>query len=251
LEIGGSNLPHDLVFGVLGAKKWVCVDLLGWFGGHVDSAKNSLMTSGKIVYPLNHPDSKKIIQGNDYIVFDGSATEIGDELHDEFDACVSICSFEHIHELHKAVDGIYHSLKDHGILHTLFGPIWSHEVGHHFVIDADQYNFNKSRECHLPPFAHLLFSASELDELLSPHYTTDEGIQIKNRIIEQCTDKTCSNRLFYEDFLEIMKDSRFQNVSITPSGKSRINKTTWQQLRRLYPNYQAFNVYNIKIVAQK
>jgi SAM-dependent methyltransferase len=244
LEIGGSNLPRELVFSVLGAKKWICVDLLGWLEGN---RKDALKTSERIVYPLNHPDSKQIIRDNDYVVFDGSATEIGKELHDEFDACVSICSFEHIHELHKAVDGIYHSLKNLG---TLYTPIWSGDVGHHFWID-EKYNFTRSRECHLPPYAHLLYSASEIDELLSPYYVTAEEIQTKNKIVKQCTDETLSNRLFYEDFFQIMKSSQFQNISVTPYWTSQVDVTTWLQLCRLYPNYNAFSVNGVQIVAQK
>ena len=252
LEIGGSNLSHDLVFGILGAKKWICVNLLerevadlelngsGWYG-----------VSSKNIYPLNHPDSKKIIHDNDYVIFDGSATEIGKELHEEFDACISICSFEHIHELHKAVDGIYCSLKNHGILHTQFGPIWSGIIGHHFWIDPDKYNFIKSLECHVPPFAHLLYSAAEFDELLAPHYTSEEEIWIKNQIVLKCTGETCSNRLFYEDFFDIMKDSPFQNISVAPYWSNVVDETTYLQLCRLYPTYRSFSVNGMRIVAQK
>lgn len=248
LEIGGSNLPHDLVFGILGAKKWICINMLegkrvndaGWFGATSDN-----------IYPLNHPDSKGIIHNNDYVIFDGSATEIGEELYEEFDACVSICAFEHIHGLHKAVDGIYRSLKNHGIFHTNFGPIWSGDVGHHFWIDPDKYHFSRSGECHVPPFAHLLYSAPEIDKLLAPYYMTEEEIRIKNRIVEQCTKYTTSNRLFYEDFFGIMKDSVFQNVSIMPYWGSVLDESTWLRLCRLYPTYRAFSVSGVRIVAQK
>ena len=250
LEIGGSNLPRDLVFGILGAKKWICVELLD-FREDWDR-RTGLLASGETIYPLNHSDSKKIIQDNDYVVFDGSATEIGEELHEVFDACVSICAFEHIHGLHKAVDGIYHALKNYGIFYTQFGPIWSGEVGHHFaVVPTHKYHFNKSKECHVPPFVHLLYSASEIDKLLAPYYITEEDIRIKNEIVKQCTDGTSSNRLFYEDFFDIMKDSAFSKISVVPTWDSVLDETTWLQLCRLYPSYRSFNVNSIQIVAQK
>ena len=65
LEIGGSNLPRELVFDILGVKKWVCVNLTQDTG------------TPEKTYPLNHPDTKSIIHENDFILFQGSATEIG------------------------------------------------------------------------------------------------------------------------------------------------------------------------------
>ena len=253
LEIGGSTLPHNLVFDILGAKKWICVDLFGSNEGSNTHWNQGRLGASEKIYPLNHQDTKKIIRDNDYVVFNGSATEIGQELHDEFDACVSICAFEHIFELQKAVDGIYYSLKNHGILFSEFGPIWSGPVGHHFWIDGYRYNFSRSQECHLPPYAHLLYSASEIDKLLAPYYVTEEEIRIKNEIVKQCTKEgTCSNGLFYEDFLQIMKDSPFQNISVIPGFQNTIDTAkTYRHLCQRYPNYRAFEATNITIIAQK
>jgi SAM-dependent methyltransferase len=247
LEVGGCNLPRDLVLGILGAKKWVCVEQLKWL-----EFDRKTMPSERVFYPLNHPDSKQIIHDNDYIVFDGSATEIGKELHGEFDACVSFAAFEHFDDLPKAVDCIHRALKPNGLLCSSFGPIWSCNVGHHFWIEGSHfYHFNNIKGSHLPPFVHLLYSASEIDELLNPFYTTEEEIQIKNEIVDQVANKTRSQGLFYEDYLDIMKESRFGNVSVIPYWQNAVDETTWNKLCLRYPNYRSFNVNGVRIVAQK
>jgi len=255
LEIGGCNLPRDLVFGVLEAKNWVCVDFLDY----VESDDNqfhwripkSSVTPEKI-FPLGHQDSKKIIRDNDFVLFAGSSTEIGPELHREFDIVYSCNAFEHIRGLPKAIDNIHHCLKDNGILYSRFGPIWSCYVGSHFYVDA-QHNFiNRSRESHLPDFAHLLYSASEIDKLLSPYYVTPEEIQIKNRIVELCTVGTSSNRLFFEDYLHILEHSLFEKFSMRALwSESTMSRKIYRKLRQRHPNYRAFNVYGIELVAQK
>lgn len=245
LEIGGSNLPREFVFGILGAKKWVCVNLLD------DNTSGGSITP-ETIYPLNHPKTKQIIRAHDFVLFKGSVTEIGKELHNEFDACISVCAFEHIFGLQDAVDCVFSSLRSGGILFTQFGPIWSGPVEHHFWVDA-QHNFNTYMECHLPPFVHLLYSASEINELLVPYYTTKEDILIKDQIVEQCSGdrRRVCNGLFYEDYLNIMKDSQFSNISVTPYWQDDVDKQTFDKLRRLYPDYSAFSVNGIQIVAQK
>ena len=248
LEVGGSTLPRDLLFDVLGVRKWIHIDFFGW--QWQANRKNILTDSGKIVYPLNHPDSKKIISDNNHVVFDGSASEIGEELYDEFDACISIAAFEHIIELRKTVTGIYRALKNDGVFFTLFGPLWSCKYGHHLDINKE-YCFKRIQEIHLPPYAHLLYSASEIDELLSPYYKQPEEILIKNQIVKGCTDESSSNHLFYEDFIEIMQSSLFENISFAPELQSVVDSGDWFRLCRRYPKYRSFSVISMQIAAKK
>ena len=54
-----------------------------------------------------------------------------------FDAIVSLATFEHIHELPKALEELHRVLKTDGYIYTSFGPIWTSAKGHHLCINDE------------------------------------------------------------------------------------------------------------------
>ena len=167
LEIGGSNFPRKLLFDILGAKKWVCVDYLqNWAKDREASTMgfNQLLdSSGKtsdfLVFPLNEADSN--FNACDYLKFHGDATYISESFYERFDVVVSSNAFEHILTLPQVIEKIYFCLIKGGKFFTSFAPIWSCAVGHHYaggkyngVFKGYDISFNNVEKDGVPLFIH-------------------------------------------------------------------------------------------------
>lgn len=240
LEVGGSNIPKDVVFKALKVKKWVCVDLISPY----QISENPSHYKDIQICNINDENLSEIIEQNDYVVIKADASDINEKFYDKFDICISFCSFEHILTLNIVLSNIYKALKVGGYLFSMFGPLYSCFCGSHFYLDSN-INFNKQDK--ILDFAHLLMSNAELIELLLTHYPQ----QTANELFKQIKTSERVNRFFYEDYEEFMKLSEFKNYKLTPTNKRFINKEILLKLQTKYPGCYNFDAYSAAIVAKK
>ena len=96
-----------------------------------------------------------------------------------FDIVYSINAFEHIDALDQLLKRISTALSPNGALFTVFGPIWSCDIGHHLSIPTEKGPIGMLDGV-LEPWEHLDRKPNEMLERLIPIH----GPQIANRIVE-------------------------------------------------------------------
>lgn len=207
LEIGGSSLPQELVFDLLEAQQWTCVDILNHdagayqkkdFSHHYDQIGIRHLTS-----------AHDILETKGYQIFDGGAEEIPTSFNEHYDIVISINAFEHILNLEAVIEKLHKCLKRGGILLAQFGPIWSGVKGSHFWVN-DSLNFMDNG--FVPPWAHLLMSENELRYYLQRANISED---IVNIVLDQFYHSSFINRLHFEDYCQIFDRSNFSEVKIT------------------------------------
>lgn len=120
LEIGGSNMPNQLIIDKLGVKNWVSVDK-PW-QVHLDVWKTHYKSIPQFNF-LDHGNVDETLSKYRYVIYNEYAENIPDSFFEQFDVCISNCSFEHINNLVTVLNRIYNSLK---------------KVGN-FILDLAQY----------------------------------------------------------------------------------------------------------------
>lgn len=144
--------------------------------------------------------------GNNAFITSGDIrkTEFDDNY---FDYIISLATFEHIFDLDMALNEMFRILKPGGLLYSKFGPIWSSSIGHHLWLsyNNDTYSFHNTD---LPPFCHLYMTRSELTSLLSLKYESE----LCSLIVEYIYNSPEQNRLFYEDYKNLISQSSFNTV---------------------------------------
>lgn len=240
LEIGGSNLPRECVFDMLGAKKWVCIDLIEPY----QIARNQEHYDKTIFVDIHDTALLNKVAENDYVIIKADIADVSNRLEDKFDICLSLCSFEHIHRLNLALRNIYNSLKEKGILFTKFGPIYSCKYGSHYWYDENS-NFNKQEP--ILDYKHLLMDNMELLIFLLKHYSQEKA----NEIYYHFKDSERINRLFYEDYVKHMELSDFNTYKLMSLHRVKTDEELQKQLMEKYPGYRDFSTYSIQILAVK
>ena len=139
------------------------------------------------------------------------------EKADAYDLVYSINAFEHIHHLDVALNQMFRALKKGGHLFTLFGPIWSSDVGHHLSICTDD-----GRELHflqgiLAPWEHLTSTRGAIYVKLAALY----GEKTAQRAVTYIYDYADLNRLVEREYLEIVKKSGFSRVLVMRNRQGR------------------------------
>jgi len=97
-------------------------------------------------------------------------------------------------------------LRPGGILYSHFGPIWSGPDGHQ--LEYVQYEGRELRfwsDTLLPPYAHLRFSPEELRSVLH----TAIPNSLADALVWHIHSSTTINRLFAEDYLDLVRTSPF------------------------------------------
>jgi len=250
LEIGGSNLPIELVVKKCNAKKWVCVDL-PW-----------VMRSNKV---SEHPHYKDVrfatfknndledeLAQQDYIVFTESAHWLPKSFHGKFDVVLSNCCFEHVVDLPLVIEQCYKALKPGGMLWTRFGPIYSGPNGNHVDIFDKKLDFTLTKadypkELH---HLHLLLNYKELYDYLTKQY----GKHIADKYvytIKHGQHYISLNHLFYEDYEHIMQQSAFKKFVVAPRRVIDIDESNRATLEKMFPGYLRFDARTIEISAIK
>lgn len=240
LEIGGSSIPEFIVFGELGARSWICVDLVDETNYQL---KKFAQHYGRI--GLSRFSDYKSLPGKGYLIFNEPAENIPDYFYEQFDVVISINAFEHIISLQDVLLKIYNSLRNGGILDTIFGPIWSSYAGSHFYID-DNFYFDKAGP--LPRWFHLLLNREKISAILKQSNFKEEVIDL---LIWQVFDSPRVNRLFYEDYIDLMKRTLFEKHKVIGMWPRTVPIITQTELEKKHPGKKEFSYYGLRIIAEK
>jgi SAM-dependent methyltransferase len=240
LEIGGSNMPRELLFEDFQVDQWVSVDLVD--ATHYARVQQVDHYRQEQIHPL--ADAENYLFRDRYTIFNGAAENIGESFGGKFDIAVSIAAFEHIGRLPTVLRKIYQALKPGGILFSYFGPIYSCRVGHHCWAAAD-LNFNNPGA--LPEFCHLLMNPAELLTHLLPHYPRETA----EEAVYQIYHSERINRNLFEDYQQYMLVSPFEQFECRPYGIQAVDARTQKQLEELRPGYARFDAYGMQITARK
>ena len=186
LEVGGSS-PPDIV-AKFNPQVWTSVNLNRQDVSTFNETVEKFNMEG---YIAHHQDVAKF-------------HEVG-----SYDLVYSINSFEHIQQLKEGLERMYESLRPGGLLFTIFGPIWSADVGHHLSIDSDVGELHFSNGI-LEPWEHLTSTPELLREKLMHRYSRDTAI----RAVDFIYNYQDLNRFFEHEYLEMINDSRFTKALI-------------------------------------
>lgn len=143
------------------------------------------------------------INTTNYNVLNGNI-ETYNFLDNHYDVCITTNCLEHVMSLEKGLLNVYKALKPGAFFSILYGPIWSSHIGHHlFVKDIETNNYYTFNDNIIPPWGHLLYDEIELkDYLLKQQYSE----RVVNLIIKQVYKSDISNKLFYDDYIQIFDD---------------------------------------------
>jgi len=200
LEVGGSTPP--VIVNGYSPSEWISVNLNA---SDVATFNEEARTLKGETSPVN---------GNAYDP-PGSYLAVCDDIRnlaqtEHYDLIYSVNAFEHIHDLEVVFRRMFGALKPGGYLFTLFGPIWSSDVGHHLSVRTDD-----KRELHffdgvLAPWEHLTSSREAIRERLARLY----GEKTAQRAVDYIYDFRDLNRLSEQDYLRIVQGSDFSPVLI-------------------------------------
>ena len=127
---------------------------------------------------------------------------------EQYDLVYSINAFEHIHDLDVAFEKMYARLAPGGYMFTLFGPIWSCDVGHHLSIPLADNKAITFLDGTLGPWEHLTSNREAIHAKISAAH--DETVAEK--VVTYIYDYPDLNRLFERDYLKLVDDSDFNTV---------------------------------------
>jgi SAM-dependent methyltransferase len=199
LEVGGCSSPELLRD--YKPELWTCVDL----------NEKAVLDFNQMIIPLGiQQHSAKYLDVNEL------------DANEAYDIVYSINAFEHIYDVEKAMAKIYNALKPGGYLFTLFGPIWSSDVGHHLSIPTDDGQSLNFAEGILAPWEHLTATREALLSKLVERYGSKTGERAVNYIYEHPD----LNRMFEHDYLTIVKNSAFSEVLIVKNKKGKAPKVS-------------------------
>ncbi|CAN7541467.1 class I SAM-dependent methyltransferase [Phenylobacterium sp. LjRoot219] len=247
LEIGGSNLPRELLFDGVKASQWICVDDVTTYHEHDVREVNPLLKDHySATRTFRHSDDAAAILAEDHAIIDGDAADLN--LTDHFDVVISIAAFEHVHKFAPMLDRIYDSLNVGGQLLSLFQPIWSCVNGHHIVGISDaagnKIDFTSNL---MPHWGHLLYTPPQMYKYLCER--TDAKCAAD--IVYEVYNSTQVNRLFFEDYVDYVENSKFRAKVVTPLGQREVPEATAQALRAAHPGRTCFDANTVFIHAIK
>ncbi|GHV18267.1 hypothetical protein FACS18949_11710 [Clostridia bacterium] len=245
LELGGSNMPSELLLDDLGAEKYVCIDKvmpyqLNMWEEHYSKIK---------MYEKEELSLNDALNNFDHICYRMFGEEITDDFVEQFDVCVSLNCLEHVKTMDETLFNVHKSLKPGGVFIANFGPVFSCECGSHFYW-RNECNFNNLGP--LSPFPHLLLSFDEIVERLRTAFPETHIGEITHAAYGvKKGAHNYVNELFFEDYEVYLKHSPFQKFSIRPFWKTAVAPQTYKALRKRFPQYRRFDVYAVELIAIK
>jgi SAM-dependent methyltransferase len=138
------------------------------------------------------------------------------EPREVYDRIYSINSFEHISNLAQAFETMSRALRPGGYLFTLFGPIWSSDVGHHLSLSTEHGPIHFGDGV-LEPWEHLTAPPQAIHSKIARQY----GERVADRAVEFIYSYPDINRLFEHQYLEILRNSGLSPVTIIRHRKGR------------------------------
>jgi SAM-dependent methyltransferase len=127
------------------------------------------------------------------------------------DAVFSCNALQHIHPLAEMFAELHRVMRPGALGYLNFGPVWSAPDGSHvegFCHGGKRYDFWSSSL--LPPWSHLVLSASELGDLLGAQYGAAFGRELSHWV----HTTTWLNRIPLHRLLEIVTASPLRPLSI-------------------------------------
>jgi SAM-dependent methyltransferase len=184
LEVGGCSPPQ--LVAKYGPSRWDCVNL----DSTAVESFNAMRASAGL--------AEGSASTQDATSFEVSTT---------YDVVYSINAFEHIKPLPRALECIRAALAEDGYLFSLFGPIWSCDVGHHLSVmtDAGELHFQDGV---LKPWEHLTARRAEIHARLEKKY----GARAADRVIEFVFDYPDLNRVHEHEYLDMFARSGLSQV---------------------------------------
>ena len=215
LEVGGTT--PEQICSKLNVKSWSCVDpYLG---------SDDIITEKYRQYKCSISD------------FDNES---------DFDFIYATNCFEHILNLEESLDRMYDLLKPGGRLSALAGPIYSSYKGHHTWINTEEYGLIDFNNLKLEKWGHLIYSEPELFDKLIKHYNE----KVCKRIIRQILHSNFINRLFFDDYIDIINRSKFKILELRDWHQSQYpNEDTLRKLKKY--NKKNFSTVSIKMILEK
>jgi trans-aconitate methyltransferase len=195
---------------------------------------------------FKHTDAAAAIVAEDYAIIDGDGG--GLQISNHFDVAISIAAFEHVHRFPIMLNRVHEALAPEGQLLSLYQPIWPCINGHHIVGIKDAQGANIDFTTRLVPlWGHLLYTPAELYKHLCQH--TDE--QCAADIVHEVYNSTQINRLFFEDYVAYVENSRFASGRVFPLQQIEVPPDILQALRARHPGRMVFDATTILIRAVK
>ena len=186
VEIGGCSPVRELLG--LSPKSWVCFNL------------------DRTAVDAFNRDAEQHRGRNFSAVVQDAATI---DPTPRFSVAYSINAFEHIQDLRTTLARIREILLPGGVLFTIFGPIWSADIGHHLSIPTDSGPIGMFDGV-LRPWEHLTSTPAQLRARLEPQF----GPDVTNRIIEYIFSYPDLNRLSESDYMRILRGSGLNRVLV-------------------------------------
>jgi hypothetical protein len=186
LEIGGSSPVEEIR--KRGARSWTCFNL----------DPTAVRAFNEKAQLLGCPAYRALEQDAATIATDA-----------RFSVVYSINAFEHIRDMRTTLSKIRQTLVAGGKLFTVFGPIWSADVGHHLSIPTDSGPIGIFDGV-LEPWEHLTSSPEQIYARLEPRL----GTKTANRVIEYVFRYPDLNRLSEADHMRLMGESGLTPVLV-------------------------------------
>jgi len=247
LQIGGGHLPYSFTHGLLKTAKWVRMEKKPL---EVTGFRPDIENKITIVTPDSLARLQDLLEAHDYLIYNKEIQDMGTDFAGQFDICISHCHFQQIAPLGLALDNIHQALIPGGLLYSRFGPIWSSKAGSHFWISE---NFNHASPGPMPDYAHLLLSYIEILELLRGSFPHESAARLQTQATAiKYGHSQAVNRFFYEDYVAVLKLSKFgRSFSIGSYSDTYGLETQIAELKRRYPPYQRFEVFGVELCAIK
>jgi SAM-dependent methyltransferase len=237
LELGGSNIPREILLDDFGVKQYVGVD-------YIESWWPDPNHKREKVYLLEEFD--KVFDREDpYQLYSGSVNDLKiDTISGYFDVIVSFSSIEHFSNTPLMLEKASDALKKGGVYIASSEPLWSSGKGHHFWIDGG-YNFQVTNDF---DFAHLLYDKSEFLK----KFEAKKDVQDISR---QIYDWSGINRTFYKEIEEAVYASKFSGKVIFPFILQAPPANIIAELHRRHgskvKNDQDFSIRGIQWILEK
>lgn len=244
LEIGGSNMPYELLIEQMQVKKWVSLDTPWWGEKNFPHKEHPIP-----IIPIKDLNENHFSDNDEYkyIIIKGITDYINELFYDKFDIIVSNCCFEHIFNLPLAFENMYKTLRNNGVGYSSFSPIWSAYHGHHCWLTDDIGIKFSDLKC-FPQHGHLLMSKLDIYKLLKLNFPNSKNI---DKDSDQLKYGNNVNRHFYEDYEYFIKNSSFKKFIIQPSFETEVPSRIMTLLCEMYYPYTKFNYGGISMFFAK
>lgn len=247
VEVGGS-LPPEFVREHLGVAQWSAIEELGYYRASEGANRVFAPLTKSYTKPLKEAATADL-DNHEYLLMDGAVEDAPETLNGQYDVAFSIACFEHLSRMPRALSAMYRLLKPGGVVFSMFSPLWSAHDGHHIptIVDAAGQRFLFNHNCPIPPWAHLLWTPSEMfQQMLSKTDPT-----AAEEIVYYAYHSPRISRLFAEDYLRYFALSPLKPIRVVETFKQAPSPQLQAELERLHPRKRLFGNNGFLAVLQR